>query len=342
MKEHWAIPLLVSILILGSFGLSQNAYAPSFAEQAKLTALDAAASDQFGKSVSISGDTAIVGVELDDGSTGSAYIFVRSGTTWTQEAKLTASDAASFDQFGTSVSISGDTVIVGARFDEVSTADSASGSAYVFTRSGTTWTEVAKLTASDAAKFDTFGSSVSISGDTAIVGSWGDDSLIGSAYVFVTPAAGWSGSLNEDAKLTASDATADDRFGFSVSISGDTAIVGAIRDDDGGTSSGSAYVFVKPAAGWSGSLNEDAKLTASDAAALDQFGFSVSISGDTAILSSPGDDDGGNGSGSAYVFVRSGTTWTQQAKLTASDAALSDRFGTSVSISGDTAIVGAW
>ena len=142
----------------------------------------------------------------------------------------------------------------------------------------------------------------------------------------------------QQAKLTASDGAAYDLFGFSVSISGDTAVVGAWADDDAGAESGSAYVFVRIGSTWS----QQAKLTANDAAAGDSFGESVSISGDTAVVGAGGDDDGGAGSGSAYVFVRIGSTWSQQAKLTANDAAVHDWFGGSVSISGDTALVGAF
>jgi hypothetical protein len=307
-------------------------------QQAKLIASDAAAGDQFGSSVSISGDTAIVGAPLhnDAGSdSGSAYVFVRSGTTWSEQAKLTASDAAAGDQFGFSVSISGNTAIIGANLDD--DAGSDSGSAYVFVRSWTTWIQHAKLTASDAASGDHFGSSVSISGETAIVGArWDDDagSYSGSAYVFVRSWTIWI----QQAKLTASDAAARDVFGFSVSISGDTAIVGAFGNNDAGSSSGSAYVFVRSGTTWS----EQAKLIASDAAAGDQFGFSVAISRNTAIVGARLDDDAGSKSGSAYVFVRSGTTWIQHIKLTASDAAADDFFGFSVSISGDTAIIGAY
>ena len=145
-------------------------------------------------------------------------------------------------------------------------------------------------------------------------------------------------SSGEQAKLTASDAAAGDRFGLSVSIEGDTAVIGAHFDDDAGSLSGSAYVFVRSAGIWS----QQAKLTAGDAAAGDRFGVSVSIEGDTVVVGAFLDGDAGFASGSAYVFVRSGTSWTQQAKLTASDAAIEDQFGFSVSIEGDTAVVGAF
>ena len=193
-----------------------------------------------------------------------------------------------------------------------------------------------KIVDGDAAAVDCFGTSVSISGDTALVGAYQDDdagSDTGSAYVFVRSGDTWT----QQAKLTASDAAAGDFFGYSVSVSGDTAIIGALRDDDAGSGSGSAYVFVRSGTTWT----QQQKLTASDAAGEDQFGISVSIDGDTALVGAYDDDDAGAMSGSAYVFVRSGDTWTQQQKLTASDAAAGDFFSYSVSVSGDTALVGA-
>ena len=150
---------------------------------------------------------------------------MRSGTNWSFEAKLTASDAAAIDQFGSAVSLDDDTVIIGARGN--SDAGSQSGSAYIFTRIGTIWTEQAKLTASDASASDRFGGSVSIDGDTIIVGALNDDDAganSGSAYVFTRSASIWT----EQAKLTASDAAAGDLFGISVDIDGDTIIVGAM------------------------------------------------------------------------------------------------------------------
>jgi len=345
MLGKWAIPVILSILILGTLGLSQNAYAPSFAEIVKLTASDAAADDRFGR-VSISGDTAIVGAEGNDDAgsfSGSAYIFVKSGTTWIQQAKLTASDADMSDSFGNSVSISGDTVIVGAPLDDE--AGFNAGAAYIFVKPVGGWvdsTETAKLTALDAFTSDLFGRYVSISGDTAVVASIQDDDAgvsSGSAYVFVKPVGGWVDST-QTAKLTASDGFAF--HGFSrLSISGDTAIVGAAGDDDGGFESGAAYVFVKPVGAWADST-QTAKLTASDAAPDDQFGASVSISGDTVIVGARTLIAGGNEA--AYIFVKPVGGWvdsTQTAKLTASDAAVDDFFGHSVSISGDNAIVGA-
>ena len=314
-----------------------SAPALSISEQAKLTADDGAANDFFGFSVSVSDDTALVAAYFDDDagtSSGSAYVFTRSGSTWTQEAKLTADDAAAGDGFGWAVAISDDTALVGAALDD--DAGSGSGSAYVFTRSGSSWTQEAKLTADDGAAGDSFGSVVAISEDTALVGAYQDGSGSGSAYVFTRSGSTWT----LQAKLTADDASDsdNDKFGFSVSISDDTALVGAYQDDDAGTNSGSAYVFTRSGSTWT----QEAKLTADDGAASDNFGISVSISGDTALVAAYLDDDAGSSSGSAYIFTRSSGDWTQQAKLTADDGAASDRFGRSVSVSDDTALVAAY
>jgi len=242
------------------------------------------------------------------------------------ETKITADDAATGDMFGYSVAISGNTAIVGASSDNDTGTDS--GSAYLF--DATTGSQLAKLTADDAANFDDFGTSVAISGNTAIVGAVGDDDggfASGSAYLFDVATG------NQLAKLTADDAAAGDRFGHSVAISGNTAIVGAFANDDAGGSSGSAYLFNATTG------SQLAKFTADDAAEGDRFGFSVAISGNTAIVGAWLDDDGGGNSGSAYLF--DATTGSQLAKLTADDAAANDFFGISVAISGNTAIVGA-
>ncbi|MCK9517380.1 MAG: FG-GAP repeat protein, partial [Ottowia sp.] len=321
----------------------------TWSQQAKLLASDGAGGDQFGISVTISGDgnTAVVGSRYDDdkgAQSGSAYIFTRSGSTWTEQAKLLANDGAASDNFGVSVAISGDgnTATVGAYLDDDKGYNS--GSAYVFTRSGSTWTQQAKLIASDGVDSDYFGYSVAISGDgnTAVIGAYQDDdkgSNSGSAYVFTRSGITWT----QQAKLIASDGAASDFFGRSVAISGDgnTAIVGVYQDDDKGSSSGSAYVFTRSGTTWI----QQAKLIASDGAATDEFGQSVAISadGNTAIVGAKNDDDKGGNSGSAYVFTRSGITWTEQAKLLANDGAANDFFGFSVAISGDglLAVVGA-
>jgi hypothetical protein len=316
----------------------------TWTQQAKLTAFDGAALDNFGVSISISGESVLVGVWNDDiganSNQGSAYVFTRNGTTWTQQAKLTAADGAAFDVFGWSLVLSGDTVLIGSRDDDVGT-NADQGSAYVFTRSGTTWTEQARLTAPDGAPGDFFGFSLALSSDTAVVGAYFDSvgaiANQGSAWVFSRVGTRWIGP---DLKLLASDGAASDRLGFSVSLSGDTAVVGAHTDDVGAnTDQGSAYIFTRSGTTWT----QQTKLTASDGAATDRFGISVSLSGDTAVVGAYFDDVGANtDQGSVYVFTRSGTTWTQQAKLTASDGAANDQFGNQVALSGDTAVVGAY
>ncbi len=305
---------------------------------AKLTAADAATSDFFGLRVSISGDTGVIGASADDDgglNSGSAYVFRAVGGVWQQIAKLTAADAAEGDSFGWSVSISGDTTLIGAYGDDDGGIES--GAAYVFREVGGVWQQIAKLTAADAAADDLLGYTVSISGDTVVIGAPEDNddgSISGSAYVFREVGGIWQ----QIAKLTAADAAADDLFGFRVSLSGNTAVIGAPADDDGGELSGSAYVFREVGGGW----QQMAKLTADDTAANDFFGGSVSISGDTAVIGAHDDDDGGNNSGSAYVFREVGGVWQQVAKLTAADAAPDDLFGYSASISGDTAVIGSF
>ena len=294
----------------------------------KLTGSDSVTFDQFGRSVAISGTTAIVGAPFHDTvvgvASGAAYLF--DTTTGQQLFKLIPSDAGAPDWFGWSVAISGTTAIVGAHRN--SDAGSESGSAYLFDT--TTGQELFKLTASDAAEFDRFGYSVAIAGTTAIVGAYTEDgvgSASGAVYVFDTTTG------QEVFKLTAADAAQSDFFGFSVAISGSTAIIGAYGDNDAGANSGSAYLFDTTTG------QQFFKLTASDAAMGDDFGFSVALAGTTAIVGTHKDDDGGMDSGSAYVFDT--TTGQQLFKLTASDAAAEDFFGTSVAISGAAAIVGA-
>jgi hypothetical protein len=241
-------------------------------------------------------------------------------------AKLTPSERSVNDFFGRSVSVSGDTVLVGA--EGAKDLGEGSGAAYIFVQTGATWSEPVKLLARDGAPGDFFGSSVSINGETALIGAWGS----GAAYVFIRTGATWS----QQAKLTARDGESGG-FGLSVSVSGDTAVIGAPFDDDLGFFSGSAYVFVRTSLTWS----EQAKLVASDGAPIDTFGTSVSLDRDTVVIGAPWDDDRGQSSGSAYVFVRAGATWTEQAKLTASDGVDSAAFGTSVSFHDGTTVIGA-
>ena len=314
----------------------------SWTIQTKLVASDGAENDLFGSTVALSGDTALIGAAGDDvgasNDQGSAYVFVRTGGTWTQQAKLLAGDGQPFDQFGSAVSIVGDTALVGAYFATVD-GTFAQGAAYVFIRTGQTWSQQARLLAGDGAEGDLLGLSVALSGDTALVGAYGDDigSNVdqGSAYVFIRAGSTWT----QQAKMVADDGAASDRFGSSVALDGDTALLGALFHDTGGDANrGAAYVFARSGAVWV----QQAKLVAGDGAADSRFGTRVSIEGDTALIGSPGQSVGvDGGEGAAYVFARSGTVWTQASRLSASAAGGGDAFGSAVALSGDTAMVGA-
>ncbi len=308
-----------------------------WAEPTKLTAGDAAAGDNFGYSVAVDGDTALVGARLKDDNgedSGAAYLFIRTGGSWSEQAKLTAGDGAVGDQFGFAVALAGDTALVGAGLDDDNGEDS--GAAYVFIRTGGSWSEQAKLLANDGTDWDFFGHSVALAGDTALVGAPGDDDngwTSGAAYVFIRTGSVWS----EQAKLLPSDGAKGDYFGQAVTVDGDTAIAGAPNDDDNGWTSGAAYVFIRTGIVWT----EQAKLLPSDGSAHDWFGLSISLDGRTAVVGAPRDGDNGWNSGSAYVFTQNGGSWSEQAKLLPSDGAVQNHFGISAAVSCDTAVAGA-
>ncbi len=312
----------------------------SWVQEAKLTPSDGAPLDLFGNSVAIDGDTAVVGASGDDDNgsgSGSAYVFRWDGSSWVQEAKLTPDDGAAFDQFGRSSALSGNSILVGAFEDNDN--GPISGSAYVFRWNGSSWVQEAKLTPDDGAAFDQFGFSVAMDGDTALIGAHEDDdngARSGSAYVFH-----WNGSSwIQEAKLTPNDGTTWDRFGWSLALDAGSALIGAFDDDDNGNSSGSAYVFRWDGSAWA----QEAKLLPSDGAAQDLFGFSVALYGDNAAIGAYGDADNGSASGSAYVFTRSGSNWSESVKLQASDGSAMDRLGyyhRGVDISGTNVIAGA-
>ena len=376
-----------------------NVNCDQFAE-AYLKASNTGAGDSFGYSVSLSGDTLAVGASLEDSNakgvngsqsddsvidSGAVYVFTRSGTTWSQQAYLKPSNTGAGDSFGSSVSLSGDTLAVGASSEDsigkgvngsqrYSTLTIWSGAVYVFTRSGTTWSQQAYLKASNSGAGDAFGSSVSLSGDTLAVGATGEDSSAtgvngsqsdnterssGAVYIFTRSGTTWS----QQAYLKASNTGTSDYFGSSVSLSGDTLVVGAVGEESSATgvngsqsdnsarNSGAVYVFTRNGTTWS----QQAYLKASNTGAGDAFGSSVSLSGDTLAVGARREDGSATGvngsqsgstltvlSGAVYIFTRSGTTWSQQAYLKASNTGRGDRFGYSVSLSGDTLAVGAY
>ena len=321
----------------------------TWTQQAILRASDAQEGDYFGYSTSINSDGtyALIGAFQEDtggSSAGAAYIFTRSGSTWTQQQKIQASDAQESDQFSFSASINstGTYAIVGARLERGGVGDplSNAGAAYIFTRSGSTWTQQAKIVSSDLQASDQFGYSASINSDGtyAIVtasfesGGVGDPVYrAGAAYIFTRSGSTWT----QQQKITASDAQAEDYFGYNADISADGiyAIVGS-RFEDGGagdplSAAGAAYIFVRSGSTWT----EQAILRASDAAQTKYFGQSVSINSDgsTVIIGSPPSGQ----AGSVYIFTRSGSTWTEKAIITASDTQSGDEFGNAVSINGD-------
>jgi hypothetical protein len=367
-------------------------------QQAYLKASNTEASDTFGSSVAIAGDTIVVGATGEDSaatgvngdqadnsaaSAGAAYVFVRSGTTWSQQAYLKASNTGAPDAFGSSVAIAGDTIVVGA-FGEASAATGVNGNqidnsaanagaAYVFVRSGTTWSQQAYLKASNTGGQDRFGFSVAIAGDTIVIGAPFESSAAtgvngdqadnsapnaGAAYVFVRSGSTW----NQQAYLKASNTEPlFDLFGSSVAIAGETIVVGALGEASAATGvngdqadnsagfAGAAYVFVRSGTTWS----QQAYLKASNTGGQDRFGSSVAIAGETIVVGAFGEasaatgvngdqsDNSAPNAGAAYVFVRSNDTWSQQAYLKASNTGEEDRFGASVALSGDTIVVGA-
>jgi len=340
MNKYIVSFLLLMVAVSGVFAGDDYTNIVSrlvISEYSKILALGGDTGDMAGHSVAISGDTMIVGMPGSATNSGCVYVYVLSGSDWVWQGTLVADDRATGDRFGSSVAIYGDVVVVGAPYNDDGAIDS--GSAYVFRRSGGRWwDQEQKLTGFNPDGADYFGCSVSICENVIAVGSCGDNARgpsSGSAYAFKYDGSGWV-----KMEFAAPDGASADLFGSSVSVSrfGDyTIVVGAPGDDDDGNFSGSAYVFVYSNGAWS----EQAKLTAADGAAWDEFGFAVAIGGNNVIVGAYRDDDKGDDSGSAYVFTRSGTTWTQQQKLTADDGEAGNKFGYSVAISGINVIIGA-
>ena len=336
----------LEILLLISF------VCPILGAEEKLTASDAQPNEQFGWAVAIAGDVAIIGAKDKDSAgsnAGAAYIFERNiGSTnvWGQVKKLVASDAQMLDYFGGSVGVGGDVAIVGAGHEDTSGAEA--GAAYIFERDSggiNAWGEVKKLMSSDAQAGDQFGYSVAVAGDVAVVGAYKDDdggTNSGAVYIFERNLGGVN-AWGEVKKLTASDAQENDEFGISVAVWGDVVVVGVRREDDGGSDSGAAYIFERNSGGVN-AWGEAKKLIASDAQAGDNFGWSVAVVGDVALVGAYLEDAGGANAGAAYIFERNAdgiNAWGEVKKLTASDAQDGDYFGRSVSMEGDIVIVGA-
>ena len=372
----WTVAVSGSTVVIGSPGpgFTTETYAGAvyvfvksggtWSQQAELTASDAAASERFGWSVAVDKNTGTVVVGAPNHTVGSnhgqgaAYVFVKSGGKWNQQAELTASDGAALNNFGISVAVSGSTIVVGSPNQRVG-SNWGQGAAYVFVKSGGTWNQQAELTSSDGAARDHFGTSVAVDESTAaLVGAHhhavGSNASQGAAYAFVNSGGTWS----QQAELTSSDGAADNYFGCSVAVSGTTAVVGSPGPDFpgnpcGGTSNtrtyaGAAYVFVLSGTTWS----QQAELTASDGAAEENFGISVAVDESTSTtvvgalnhpvlpVATPVKVGLIGGQGAAYVFVKSGGTWSQQAEVATADGVADENLGESVALSGSTAVAG--
>jgi hypothetical protein len=297
----------------------------------------------FGAAVVIQGKTAFVGAPFTTVAgkvqQGAVYVF-REGDdrSWSQSGMLTASDGAAYAQFGGRLAVSGATLMVGAPGVKVD-GHSAQGAAYVFTQAGGSWSEAQKLTASDGAAGDEFGSALALSGTTALVGARygqvGANKRQGAAYVFAAAAGSWS----EAQKLTASDGAAGDLFGSAVALDGSRALIGASAANvDGNRLAGAVYAF----SGASGTWTEAKRLTASDGAAGDLFGSAIALSGAKALIGAPdATGAGGLNQGEVYAFADAGGVWSQTATLTAQDGAQGDQFGGAIRLHAARALIGS-
>lgn len=315
----------------------------SWVDEGKLLASDGAPGDEFGHAVAVSGDLIAVGAPKNDAhgaNAGAVYVFRRlPGGTWIEEAAIRSIGGGAGDQFGYSVAIEDDTMLVGAyTADERGTY---SGAAYAFKRNAGTWTQQAMLMPAAAEPSDFVGISVSLAGGKALIGAYGDDDRganAGAAYVFRTQNGAWI----EEAKFLASDGVAGDVFGTSVSISSDpvmgmVAIAGAWKQPANGPQSGAAYIFRLNGTIW----EEEAKLAASDGAAYDRFGRSVSIAGGIAVVGSELYDGIYEDTGAAYVYRYTGVDWIEETMLEAIGPHTGEQFGGAVSASGNDLMVGA-
>lgn len=310
----------------------------------KLTAADAEAGDRFGVSVAVDGSRIIVGSYLDDDSkvtSGSAYVYRYTGGVWVEEAKLVADDPFAGDAFGLSVDIEDELALIGSSFDDDTGTDS--GSAYVFERDGTTWTQAAKLTASNGATGDRFGAAVAlgedpVDGTFAVVGAYRSDASAvdtGQAYVYRRNELD---EWDEEAILAPAGLLGGDEFGVAVDGDLTNLVIGAWRDDETATDAGAAYVYSFDGATW----NFEQKLLAGLGMESDRFGRSVAIAVNLIVVGAPLDDESGLDMGSATAFQSNGGVWNSIAALGAPVQADDDEFGISVAIDNDVAIVGAW
>ena len=305
----------------------------------RMIPIDPDGASGFGVSVDLSGETAVIGAiggVVGEDTVGAAYVFTQNEPPfWNQHTKLVAGDRRGGDQLGFAVAISGNEVITGA--PKHSAGGLASGAAYIFEqKEDGAWVETIKLSDGETASEDQFGISVSISSNLAVAGAQQDDDIepnAGAAYIFERSGTLWL----QRAKLAADDAKAGDLFGNAAAINGETVLIGAPGVDDAGPEAGAAYVFIRSDTEWI----QQAKLIGTDTSMFDHFGTAVALHEDTAVIGAHGKDEVSEDTGAAYIFVRNGGSWTQQAKLTHQNAVPGDQFGRAVAIYGDSALIGA-
>jgi hypothetical protein len=330
--------LLAAVLTMALSGMANAA--PDAAGRARRTEQALTEVTHFGEAVAIDGDTAVVGAPA--GSVGAAYVFTRSGGAWAERAKLVPPDGAVGTAFGSSVALAGDMLVVGAPATFLSDGTQGHGAVYVFAGAGSVWTLTAKLTATDGAMGDYFGTSVALAADTVAVGAWGayltEDHFRGpegAAYVFTRDGDTW----NQTAKLVAPDGAFVDFFGWSVALAENTLAVGAPGVDMGEqTNVGAVYTFTRDGGAWT----DPVKLFPSDGFWDDQFGDSLALDGDTLAVGAYAVDIGPQANvGAVYLFTRTDNAWTESAKLVPTEQNGSAEFGRSVAIAGDMMVIGA-
>lgn len=293
--------------------------------------------DKAGQGVARIKDWAIVGIPYSDdriSNGGAAAIYNFNGSSWVQRATLFAPDAAQDDRFGHSVSIAENVAVVGAFWDDDRGANS--GAAYVFRYNGLTWNFEAKLVPADGQAGDSFGFDVAIHGTTIAVGAYGDDDRginSGATYVFTYNGSSWS----QKQKLVAADGAGYDYFGLSVAVENNRVVVGADLEDEVASNAGAAYVYKLV----NGTFQQEAKLLPLLAKADDHFGIDVSISGDTIVLGGDENDNAAPSAGAAYIYHFNGTQWQPHSMIQPSGTPSYESFGASVSVYGDTLVVGA-
>jgi hypothetical protein len=332
--------LLLTFLLASSF----TSLAAGWTQRQKVTSTPRGVGAEMGYSVAVSGDTMVVGARHDSttaAQAGAAFVFVLSGTTWTQQAVLLANDGAASDEFGYSVAISDNTIVVGAFHDDSPLSNA--GSAYVFVRSGATWTFQQKLTANDQTADDLFGNAVAAEGDTIVVGAYHADlpsnSEAGSAYRYTRSGTVWSQVQRLLPVQGPNGVLLGDHFGSATAMSGGKVAIGASGDDNPFTAAGAVYVFALNG----GTYSVEQKLTIASGTNGDSFGGSVAIEGNMLVGGATENSGvvGQSAIGAAYAFEFNGSTWQSQGRLVASDRAGFDRFGWSVGVSDGVIAVGA-